>query len=454
MDITIWRERAHAKCLEMKKWHPSKVSYSAYSTLAALSLWPLIESPLPSQELSQLLENNTLPDTSGSGLIIAQIQKWQHSIEVITEDDVIGWLANQLSENTVLHQTIDKIVEQLGTIAFATSHFANADLVWFISQLQQDFQALGASDKLDAILLGSGVIVKGDRNIVVAERGVYVQGNVAGSVVTGTQIIINNPSIPASPEPVVIPTQLFEPEMVSIPAGPFLMGATPQSNASDWEKPQFTIELPDYSISKYPITVGEYAQFLEDSGKPAPQQTGWLTLKPTAARAILPVSGVSWYDAMAYCQWLQEKTGRPYCLPTEAEWEKAARGIDGRLYPWGNEWDSSKCNNSNKITAVNAFPDGQSPYGCLDMVGNLREWTSTLWGTDWRTNRSSFTYPYQHHDQRDDPSASPDIYRILRGGSFQDNSDQLQCTTRFWYDPNGKDKLHGFRVVMSDALVA
>jgi formylglycine-generating enzyme required for sulfatase activity len=123
-----------------------------------------------------------------------------------------------------------------------------------------------------------------------------------------------------------------------------------------------------------------------------------------------PVVNVSWHDVVAYTQWLAEQTGQPWRLPSEAEWEKAARGTDGRLYPWGDAFDANRCNtsegNKGTTTPVDSFPDGASPYGALDMAGNVWEWTSTIFKP----------YPYSATDGRE-RAESPEN-RVQRGGSW------------------------------------
>ncbi len=143
-----------------------------------------------------------------------------------------------------------------------------------------------------------------------------------------------------------------------------------------------------------------------------------------------PVVGVSWYEAVAYCQWLSAKTSWTYRLPTEAEWEKAARGTDGRRYPWGSDWDTTKCNNSEKgpkrTTPVGEYsPGGDSPYGVGDMAGQVWEWCSTRWGSQ---------YPYQHDGREDMDGEEP---RILRGGSFYESNPAgaSRCAFRDRDDP-------------------
>ena len=168
-----------------------------------------------------------------------------------------------------------------------------------------------------------------------------------------------------------------------------------------------------------------------------------------------PVVGVDWYDAVAYCQWLSQKTKRTYRLPTEAEWEKAASWVEDlesdplggykQTYPWGDEWHDDHCNTSNsQTTPVNHYPQGISPYGCYDMLGNVQEWTNTLWGSN--LHQSDFPYPYQADDGREDPKADERlhrVYRIHRGGP----PNNIRCTARGASDPDSKIKWRGFRVV-------
>jgi formylglycine-generating enzyme required for sulfatase activity len=210
------------------------------------------------------------------------------------------------------------------------------------------------------------------------------------------------------------------PETVRVPAGTFLLGD--ESKAG--ESLQRTLSLPDYSIGKYPVTNAEYQAFALDT---------W-TQRDLEYRDYLqdksnhPVVGVSWDAALAYCQWLSEKTGEPYRLPSEAEWEKAARGTDGRIYPWGNELpDANRCNfadSARGTTPVGQYsPQGDSPYGCADMAGNVWEWCYS----------------------GNEPSGTP----VLRGGAFGYDAGRIRCAYRLEYLPGDGLTSVGFRVVLA-----
>jgi formylglycine-generating enzyme required for sulfatase activity len=263
--------------------------------------------------------------------------------------------------------------------------------------------------------------------------------------------------------------------MIHIPAGPFLMGTSDQQidrlaqdldAAKQWrekgyfgrEQPQHTVALPDYYIGKYPVTVGEFRRFVEAGGYRHGRywtEAGWAwreaegVTKPEhwddaqwTGDDRLPVVGVSWYEAHAYCQWLSETTGHDYRLPTEAEWEKAACGTDGRLYPWGDAFDVSRCNTRaselNHTLPVGQYsPTGDSPYGCVEMVGNVSEWTMSKYRP----------YPYDANDERDDPAG--DTERATRGGSWHSPVLRARAVSRGMNDPFFTDNDLGFRCACS-----
>ncbi len=250
-------------------------------------------------------------------------------------------------------------------------------------------------------------------------------------------------------EPVLEGTYI-EPAMVLITAGSFLMGSPPEGAASIAETPQFDLELPDYYIGLYPVTNQQYSEFVNSTGITVPQEAGWEGKIPPSLKLEHPVKGITWFDAIAYCQWLADLTGKKYRLPTEAHWEKAARGADGRRYPWGDEWEADRGNcKGNDTTPVDTYPP-QSPYGCYDMVGNVREWTTSLWGQKRSHPDPQFCYPWQD-DARNNENAHKQIRRVLRGGSYLDELENLTCMYRFSCFPERSgiiDSLSGFRIMM------
>jgi formylglycine-generating enzyme required for sulfatase activity len=178
-----------------------------------------------------------------------------------------------------------------------------------------------------------------------------------------------------------------------------------------------------------------------------------------------PVVRVTFHDALAYCSWLTGKlcewagtppalkemlaSGGCVTLPSEAEWEKAARGADGRIYPWGAVFDTEKANTSEggvgTTSAVGCYPEGASPYSVQDMSGNVWEWTRSLWGKDW--SKPEWGYPYLTLDsRREDLKAGDDILRVLRGGGIDER--YARCAYRDWNYPFYFRSHLGFRVVL------
>jgi formylglycine-generating enzyme required for sulfatase activity len=153
-----------------------------------------------------------------------------------------------------------------------------------------------------------------------------------------------------------------------------------------------------------------------------------------------PVVGICWHEARAYCAWLSHQSGQTYRLPTEAEWEAAARGREARTYPWRGDFDSARCNTFEShirgTTPVGVFPSGDTPEGLSDMAGNVWDWTSTAY----------HPYPYAADAQREDPEA-PEVRRVLRGGSWFYDRVGARCAFRFLSHPDYRYYDFGFRVV-------
>lgn len=248
------------------------------------------------------------------------------------------------------------------------------------------------------------------------------------------------------------------PVMVDIPAGIFLMGSdkTKDELAYGDEEPQQMVALPAYRTGKYPVTNGQFRYFIAVGGydkKVYWTKAGWQTRQNegwTEPRfwddddfnvANQPVVGVSWYEAVAYCNWLKAETGRPFRLPSEAMWEKGARGTDGRLYPWGNTWNPDNLNaaetNINRPSAVGIFPEGRSPYDVYDVCGNVWEWCSTVWGG----------YPIEAWPRPYAAELEDIGRRSRRGGAFRSDVHQdTRAAIRLNDPPNYRNHNIGFRV--------
>ena len=255
------------------------------------------------------------------------------------------------------------------------------------------------------------------------------------------------------------------PTLIPIPAGPFLMGSSDaDTQAYDSEKPQHTLTLPDYWIAKTPVTNAQFQPFVEGDGYRNERywtQVGWQWCQQERIvtphywddkqwnGADYPLVGVSWFEAVAYCRWLSAQTGHEFRLPSEAEWEKAARGTDGRIYPWGNTWEVGRCNSKEagigKTTPVGQYPNGASPYGVLDMAGNVWEWCATKWGKP---------YPYQIEDEWAEAYLEQDMSRIWRGGSWYFEQKLVRGAYRnnFYFTARNRYYNRGLRVASRSPL--
>ncbi len=221
-------------------------------------------------------------------------------------------------------------------------------------------------------------------------------------------------------------------EMILVPAGPFKFGEMKRE-----------VDLEAFEIGSYPVTNLEYQQFLQslpdaESVKQCVPR-GWEEGKYPQGKELHPVVGASYLDAVAYCRWRSRIEGREVRLPTEAQWEKAARGTDGREYPWGEELDPARANTLEGglegTSPVGAYPDGASPFGALDMAGNVWEWTCTLAGWEWAD-------PARDNGWDRDTRQTP---RVVKGGSWFNPQDLARCAYRFDYLPDFRFGNLGFR---------
>ena len=227
------------------------------------------------------------------------------------------------------------------------------------------------------------------------------------------------------------------PPLVLISGGRFLLGSDPEqdpdSQCDEW--PQHEVAVDDFFIAKYPVIVAEYQCAVEAGALPAPEakviankrdQPVYLTWEEQLLCADCPVRALkNWVEAHRYIQWLATLTQQPWRFPTEAEWERAAKGTDGRRFPWGNDWDPERVQSRWgsegiwNVGPVGMHPQGASPYGVEDMSGNVSEWTSSLYRR----------YPYNPQDGREDPTIL-DEYAVSRGGSWLDDPCHMRTSAR------------------------
>ncbi len=298
---------------------------------------------------------------------------------------------------------------------------------------------------------------------------------------------------------------------VEIPSGRFTMGSSDQDAAAyDDERPAHRLRLPLFYMARYPVTNAQFRPFVEGDGYSNPDywtREGWAwrnganpDLSPYAdlleatrkgiaewladrtvdkrnrpwwwddsrwGASNRPVVGISWYEALAWCRWLEARLqdaggvlqvegqevavlpGYRVQLPSEAEWERAARGDDSRLWPWLGDWQEERANTSEvglrETSPVGLFPAGRSAHGLLDMAGNVWEWTRSRWGS--RSARPDYGYPYDLADGRE-ALDGPDS-RVVRGGSWYSEQKFARCASRLWVIPVNFDDGCGFRVVVS-----
>ncbi|MFM8551471.1 MAG: formylglycine-generating enzyme family protein [Nitrospiraceae bacterium] len=264
---------------------------------------------------------------------------------------------------------------------------------------------------------------------------------------------------------------LHQGPMVLIPAGPFLMGSPEGGDSFSDERPQRTVFVSAFWMDRYEVANADYESFVAATSRQAPANldpdvTLWAHGKPIPDSRLHPVVNVSWHDAAAYCQWAGKR------LPTEAEWEKAARGTEGRRYPWGNEWDWTRANSASywagrtvefkdgaewkafwvtgegaRISKerglrgevltlpVGSFPEGASPYGLLDMAGNASEWVQ-----DWFE-----PYYYLKAPSTDPKGPNGVLLKVVRGGSWLKPARSLRTADRDYGYPDEHPSGTGFR---------
>jgi formylglycine-generating enzyme required for sulfatase activity len=218
------------------------------------------------------------------------------------------------------------------------------------------------------------------------------------------------------------------------------------NEGDDDERPVHPVYLDEYYISKYEITFEQFDKFCQQRNVPLPSDEGW-------GRGSRPVVMVRWSSARSFCKWLSLKTGKDIHLPTEAQWEKAARGTDQRRYPWGNAQPT--CSSANycckdRTDPVGSHPSGVSPYGVHDMAGNVTEWCGDCY--------DSAYYEFSPYTNPQGPVPNIDFVgcaeRVVRGGSWDCNSnstirsaDRTACVADLYYSQPSYNDV-GFRIVL------
>jgi formylglycine-generating enzyme required for sulfatase activity len=209
------------------------------------------------------------------------------------------------------------------------------------------------------------------------------------------------------------------------------------------------VDVAAFQITRFPVTVAEYACFVRTTGHPPPSghtMGDWGSDWATMLRYELdhPMAQISWDEAKAYANWLTQVSGQRWRLPTEAEWDKAARWEPQtgkvRIYPWGNAFEVGRSSsyetaNPQGSVAIDAYPSGASPCGAWDMVGNVSEWTSSLYRP----------YPYMATDGREDPHTAGE--RVIRGGNWWQLRNSMRAAARVPQNPDIADEYTSFRLV-------
>lgn len=231
----------------------------------------------------------------------------------------------------------------------------------------------------------------------------------------------------------------FLPEMIRVPGGELMMGSEEFAD----EYPVHHVKTKPFALAQYPVIQAAYAAFIQATGYRKPSSWAWGRMAPVQANQ--PVTFVSARDADAYCAWLSTETGYHYRLPTEAEWELAAKGPEShRRYPWGNEYQEGCANvwgenPLRRVCAVGLFPEGRGPFNHDDLAGNVWEWCSSLY----------WPYPYRADDGREAPGPS-DEKRVMRGGCWRGRPVSARCAARRGEPPSDSFITTGFRLARDE----
>jgi formylglycine-generating enzyme required for sulfatase activity len=323
----------------------------------------------------------------------------------------------------------------------------------FINVLYDEKMSLATRQNALRVLSSMG----GDRAIAILKKALELKDLVLANAAynalesLGATAGIERPK--QEKTPAIIKIDKDDSQMVLIPEGNFIYGSREDDkDARSNEKPQQTIYLPSFYMDVYPVTNRQYCLFLNDVKPDKKALKEWIDLSGKYAQEKCrivkkgsdyivnsgydahPVIYVTWYGAAAYAKWSGKR------LPYEVEWEKAARGTDGRKYPWGQKFDSKFCNSSKSgighTTPVTSYPAGKSPYGCFDMAGNVLEWCA-----DWFSDNNDKSGPERGLKGPLDGSV-----RVFRGGSWYDDAAYVRCAFRYGYAPADRSYDLGLRL--------
>ena len=276
--------------------------------------------------------------------------------------------------------------------------------------------------------------------VVLAFAAIPIMGILRGTIMTPYETVPEAMDDgPAESESAANEEPLPE-EMVTIPAGPFVRGTT---NGGFDEQPQRTLALETFSIDRYEVTNHQYQQFVLATGhRKAGPPSRYAKSISKMRGPNQPVVYVSWDDANEYCRWKGKR------LPTEAEWEKAMRGTDARLWPWGNQEKPNGANwarvqDGHEVSArVGSFSTDKSPYGVMDGAGNVMEWVA-----DWYQEAY-----YKEAPDKDPPSPEFGTFRVMRGGGYTTTGGDIRITSRSKMVPDFRDETIGFRCAISGSF--
>ncbi|MBI4495878.1 MAG: formylglycine-generating enzyme family protein [Deltaproteobacteria bacterium] len=252
-------------------------------------------------------------------------------------------------------------------------------------------------------------------------------------------------SAPPAGEPQGMVTDSLGGEMVLVSAGPFLMGAEEEEGLPD-ELPAHRVHLDEFYIDRCEVAAADFARFLNEKGNPRlayfREDEGSTILKiadryrPRPGYEKHPATNVSWLGASEYARWLGKR------LPTEAEWEKAAKGGQDRKYPWGNDPPDEKKARFGRsllgygeLMPVRSLPEGASPYGCYHLAGNVWEWVADWYGEDY----------YRVSPEKNPPGPAAGKARVIRGGAWYSNARTIRAAARMRFNPESRNAQNGFR---------